>query len=142
MATDDADQMLRDFERRIDDQLVQADRVRTELEAVRATAHGHDGAVEVTVDSSGALADLHLTTAALRLRPEELSGEILATARRAQAQLAERMSALINGILGPDSETARFVSDTYQERFPPPPEAADTDAASGGRGPAPERGHW
>lgn len=120
MALEDAEQMLRQFEGRIDEQLAQATRLRSELELVRVTAHSRAGDVEATVDSTGGLVDLHLTSAAMRRSPEELSGEVLAVTRAAQAQLAERMSQVMAGVLGPGSDTERFVTETYSERFPAP----------------------
>jgi DNA-binding protein YbaB len=95
------------------------------MERVRVTAHGGDGAVEVTIDSTGGLVDLHLTEAGLRLGAAALAAEILATARRAQAQLPEVMSQTMASVLGPGSDTARFVTETYAERFPAPPDDAD-----------------
>lgn len=130
MALEDAEQMLRQFEGRIDEQLAQATRLRTEMELVRVTKHSRDGDVEATVDSTGGLVDLHLTTAAMRRGPEELAGEVLAVTRAAQSELAARMSQVMAGVLGPGSDTARFVTDTYGERFPTP---AGPDAERGAR---------
>jgi len=117
---DDAEQMLRQFENQIEEQLAQASRLKEEMELVRVTAHSRAGDVEATVDSTGGLVDLHFTEAAMRRSPQELAAEVLAVTRTAQSKLAARMSEVMAGILGPGSETAQFVTNTYAERFPAP----------------------
>lgn len=126
MGLDDAEQMLRQFENQIEEQLAQASRLKDEMELVRVTAHSRAGDVEATVDSTGGLVDLHLTAAAMRRSPQELAAEVLAVTRDAQSELAARMGQVMAGVLGPGSETARFVTDTYTERFPVPT-GADAD---------------
>ncbi|MBX6354901.1 MAG: hypothetical protein IRZ05_03480 [Micromonosporaceae bacterium] len=117
MAYPDADDMLRQFEARIDEQLAQADRLRSVMESVQASNEVRDGAIAVTVDSSGGLADLRLSAAALRLGPQELASEILACAKGAQAKLAQAIGQTVSGVLGPQSETADFVVQAYTDKF-------------------------
>lgn len=117
MAYSDADDMLRQFEARIEEQLAQADQLRSTMESVQATHEVLDGAVVVTVDSAGGLAGLRLAPAALRLAPEELAEEILACAKGAQAKLADRVGEAMAGALGAESETSQYVSQAYAERF-------------------------
>ena len=61
-----------------------------QAESARTAASSPDRSVEVTVDAGGVLTDLHLTTAALRHTPEQLSRSIVdavqAAAHRAQQQ--------------------------------------------------------
>jgi DNA-binding protein YbaB len=119
MAYPDADDMLRQFEARIDEQLAQADRLRSAMESVQATHEVREGAITVTVDSSGSLAGLRLSTAALQLGPEDLAEEILACAKGAQAKLAEKIGQTVSGVLGRGSETADFVAQAYADKFGP-----------------------
>ena len=90
------------------------------LQRARASAGSPDGAIRVTVDNSGGLAELHLTEQAMRLSPAGLSEAIMATSRRAQAQLAKDVSALVSGLYGAGSQTTSFVAGTYATQFPEP----------------------
>jgi DNA-binding protein YbaB len=117
MAYPDADDMLRQFEARIDEQMAQADRLRSAMESVQATNETRDGAIAVTVDSSGGLAGLRLTPGALDLGADELAAQILACAKGAQAKLANKIGQTVSGVLGPDSETADYVSQAYADKF-------------------------
>jgi hypothetical protein len=117
MAYPDAEGMLRQFEARIDEQLAQADRLRSAMASVQATHEVRDGAIAVTVDSSGSLAGLRLTAAAVQLGPEDLAAEILACAKGAQAKLADQIGQTVSGVLGPESETADYVAQAYADKF-------------------------
>jgi hypothetical protein len=127
MAYPDAEGMLRQFEAGIDEQLAQADRLRSAMESVQATNEVRDGAIAVTVDSSGGLAGLRLSAAALKLAPDELADEILACAKGAQASLVAKMSQAVSGVLGADSETAGFVTQAYAANFGTEDEPDDPD---------------
>jgi hypothetical protein len=117
MAYPDADDMLRQFEARIDEQLAQADQLRSTMESLRATNRVRSGSIAVTVDSSGGLAGLRLSAAALKLGPDELAGEILACAKGAQAKLADQIGRTVSGVLGSDSQTASYVAQAYADKF-------------------------
>jgi hypothetical protein len=97
------------------------------MESVRATSRVRGGAIAVTVDSSGGLAGLRLSAAALKLAPDELAGEILACAKGAQAKLADQIGRTVSGVLGSDSETASYVAQAYADKFR---SAADGDRHS------------
>ena len=104
MAYDEANEFLRRFSERIDEQLAQADQLRDAMAQVSAVHAARGGAIEVTVDSSGGLSGLHLTEAALRLSPDDLSREILDCSRTAQAKLAMQMSAAVHSAFGPEPD--------------------------------------
>jgi DNA-binding protein YbaB len=118
----DADEWLRDWEQRIDDHSRRVQQLSHDIQAATVTCESRGGEVVVTVDSSGGLADLRLTDRAARLSLEDLTNVIMGTSRRAQAQMAKRMHEMAAGVLGPDSETAGFISSVYAEKFPEQPE--------------------
>ncbi len=121
---ENADDLLHGFERRIDEQLDRAERLKAAMDEVRVTARSRQGDLQVTVDSTGALTGLRLSQEALRRSPQELAGEILGVTRCAQVSLADRMRQVTAEVLGRDSETARFVADAYAEQFAPGPQDA------------------
>lgn len=90
------------------------------LQQARGSAESPGGEVVVTVDQSGGLADLQLTDQAMRLSTRELGELILATSRRAQANLAKEVSAIVDGLYGAGSTTAGFIGGTYSAQFPEP----------------------
>ena len=114
-----ANDLLHGFERRIEEQLDRAERLKAAMNEVRVTAQSRQGDLQVTVDSTGALAGLRLSQESMRRSPQELAGEILGVTRSAQASLADRMRQVTAEVLGRDSETARFVADAYAEQFAP-----------------------
>ena len=95
-----------------------ADRVAT----LTASADGVDGAVRVTVASSGVLTDLELADRVQRMPGRELAAEILRTVRRAQATLADRVAVAVDETVGAETETGKAVLDSFTQRFPPEPE--------------------
>lgn len=97
-----------------------ADRVAT----LDASATGADGAITVTVASSGNVTALELDDRVRALAVTDLAGEILRTMRRAQSGLAERVEEAVAATVGADTETGRAVLDSFAQRFPVEPAEA------------------
>jgi len=95
-----------------------AERVAT----LSASATGGDGAVSVTVSSSGIVTGLRLDDSVRRLSGETLSTEILRTMRRAQAALTEQVVSAVGATVGADNETGKAVLDSFSQRFPVEPD--------------------
>ncbi len=104
-----------------------ADRVAT----LAASAAGDDGAVRVTVASSGVLTGLELDDRVQRLPGAELAGEILRTMRRAQSHLTDRVAVAVEETVGAGTETGKAVLDTFSQRFPGEIAATAEPAAPG-----------
>ncbi|HEV7899835.1 MAG TPA: YbaB/EbfC family nucleoid-associated protein [Planosporangium sp.] len=113
--------LLRSFELRVEEQTQQAQRLSAQMQQSTATVESPDGEVTVTVDSTGGLSDLRFRSPAERLPLERLATLVLDTSRRAQAEMARKMSELVSEMYGSGSATAEFVSNAYAERFPSPP---------------------
>nr|WP_246300563.1 YbaB/EbfC family nucleoid-associated protein [Actinopolyspora biskrensis] len=123
--------MLAGFRKQIEDKMQQAERIKEAATAVRAESSNKDGSVRVTVDQNGNMSDLELTDGALRRRPDELSSEIMSTARSARTQLSERMREAMEPVLGSDTETLESVLSGVRDRFPgDSEEPAERGAAS------------
>jgi hypothetical protein len=97
-----------------------ADRVAT----LSASAAGDDGAIRVTVASSGVVTGLELDDAVRRLPAADLAGEILRTMRHAQAGLTERVAEAVEETVGAETETGRAVLESFAQRFPVEPARA------------------
>lgn len=126
MPLDPAD-MIRSLEARVEEQKQRALQVSAELEAAAVTLRSPGGEVTVRVDSTGGLADLRFHPESDALSRDELARLVLATSRRAQSGLAERVSAIVSGTYGGGSDTAAFITDAYASRYP----AVDEDEEQG-----------
>lgn len=114
----DPEDLLADWQWRVQQQTEAALDLSRRMEQVTATAESAHRDVTVTVDHAGGLTALTLTDEATRLHPDDLANLILATTRQAQSRLAETMSDLVRGIYGWDSATTAFIADTYTSQFP------------------------
>lgn len=85
--------------------------------AVSATASSVDGAVEVTVSSSGLLTDLRLDDEVRSWPAERIATEILTVQREAQRLLVTRVGQVARETVGEQSPTAQAMVDELQSRF-------------------------
>ncbi len=89
-ALDAADQWVDDWQAKIEARLARTRALAAELQRIAGTARSADGLVEVTVDSSGALRELHLDDDVRRHSGRWIADQVLSTARAARADLARR----------------------------------------------------
>ena len=94
----------------------------TRVATLTSTASGAGGAVQVTVAASGALTDLRLDDRVLRWQPDEIADRIMTVMRRAQGQLSGEVARAAAETVGAESETARAVVASYEQRFPTQPD--------------------
>ncbi|MDG4789742.1 YbaB/EbfC family nucleoid-associated protein [Micromonospora sp. WMMD1102] len=85
---------------------------------VTTTAANLDGTVRVRIASSGVLLGLELDDRTRALSGRDLAAEIMATMRRAQAKLAESVTAAVRETVGVDTETGQAVIASFRQRFP------------------------
>ncbi len=102
-----------------------------QLESLRVQANSPDQAVEATVDGSGVLTDLRLTTSALRTKPEALARSIVETVQAAAQAAREQSQALTAPIttelselddlpdILPEAQSLREVRDFFMEQNEP-----------------------
>jgi hypothetical protein len=84
-----------------------------QVSALSSTAESDDGAIRVTVGSTGQIERLELADA-------ELGRRILRVMRAAQARLATAVAATVERTVGTDTETGRAVIHSFETRFPSP----------------------
>ncbi|MGK5738067.1 YbaB/EbfC family nucleoid-associated protein [Micromonospora sp. URMC 103] len=119
----------------ISERAAKAQALSDRVASMSATAEGAQGAVRVTVASSGVMTDLRLDDRVRHWRADEIAAEVLAVMRRAQGRLAGQVAEAAAETVGADSETARAVVGSYETRFPEVPEEDDSGYdAWGGRG--------
>jgi hypothetical protein len=115
---DAADRLIDDWESTIERRAAQAKAFSERAAGMTATARSADGAIEVTVDSSGGLSTLVLSER-IRSRPaHETSDQIVAVLRSAQAQLAQQVAQVAEEVGAGD--VGRTIAASYANRFPTP----------------------
>ncbi len=124
-----AEDMLRSFELRVQEQTRHAQELSARIRGAAVTVESPGGEVRVTVDSAGGLSGLQFGSAAQRVPLERLAELVLAASRQAQAKLSGVMGDLVAQVYGRDSQTAQFVAGAYAQRFATPDTGED-----GGRG--------
>ncbi|MGW5717376.1 YbaB/EbfC family nucleoid-associated protein [Amycolatopsis sp. NPDC003865] len=85
------------------------------LEHVSATATSADGAVTVTVGTSGALQELTFGPRADEVPRARLAQAVLATAKRAQLDAARQLTAVMAPVIGADSDAMQFLREQIPE---------------------------
>jgi DNA-binding protein YbaB len=105
----DAHARLDSYQRGLQDIGLRARTAQAEVAAAEATATSRDGAVTVTVNPAGALQRLVLNSAAEGLSRVQLAEAVLATARRAQAEAAERAAQAVAPLIGERSAAMEFL---------------------------------
>ncbi|MGM1062947.1 YbaB/EbfC family nucleoid-associated protein [Saccharothrix sp. Mg75] len=122
----DPERMIADLEAKARDLARRSREVREGIRAASATASSPDGAVTVTVAPNGALRDIAFARSGEV--PDELLGElVLATVRRAQAEVARRVAEVVEpefgGTEAMDFLTGFLPADEPVARVPllPPP---------------------
>lgn len=99
------------------------------LQRVAATATSPDGAVTVTVNTSGALQELSFGPRADELPRARLAAVVVATAKRAQVEAAQQLKGIMAPLIGDDSDAMKFLEEQIPE-----PEIPEE--------PAPEAPRW
>jgi len=119
---DDAEEWVRSWSSQVSGRAEAAAALADRVAGLTASATGADGAVTVTVTSSGNVAGLALTDSVQKLDGAELSAEIMLAYRRAQAGLTEQVAAAVDETVGADTETGRAVLESFAQRFPAEPD--------------------
>ncbi|TNH24925.1 YbaB/EbfC family nucleoid-associated protein [Micromonospora orduensis] len=118
-ALDAADRRLDEWETSLAEQASRATTLSTRLRAITGTATSPDGAVEVTVDSNGLLADLRLDERIRQQSATRTARQITDTTRVAHADLLKRLTGTTVEILGAGDPTGQAIIDSYRRRLDP-----------------------
>lgn len=115
---DDAEDRVRSLSSQVSGRAEAAAALADRVAGLTSSATGEDGAITVTVASSGNVTGLMLQDRVQRLPGADLSAGILQVMRRAQAGLSERVAEAVDETVGADTETGRAVLDSFAQRFP------------------------
>jgi hypothetical protein len=115
---DDAEEWVRSWSSQVSGRAEAAAALADRVAALTASATGAEGAIRVTVASSGNLTGLDLADDVRRLSGATLSDQIMQVYRRAQAGLTEQVAEAVGETVGADTETGRAVLESFAQRFP------------------------
>jgi DNA-binding protein YbaB len=88
-------------------------------EQLRLSAASSDGSVRVTVRADGTVSDLQFTEKIRSMPLADLSAQVLATMRKAQSGIADKVGDVMNEQLGDEDQQTRAVMlGTLRDRFP------------------------
>ncbi|MDQ4031336.1 MAG: hypothetical protein M3332_03320 [Actinomycetota bacterium] len=91
--------------------------VRAQVEQIEVTESSADGAVQVTIDSSGAPIALVLTSKTSGMPPSEVAAVVMDCMRRAQRQLAGRLRHAVAATVGAEEPVAEHVVSGHRQQF-------------------------
>lgn len=106
----------------ISERTAQARQLSERISALSVSASNSDGAISVTVSSSGVPTDLRLSESVKAWPAQRIAAEILAVMRKAQSRLAAKVGEVAVQTGGADSPTVRALVDGLRQRFPQPPQ--------------------
>lgn len=116
------ERMVRDWQERATEKAEKFGRMQAQIEQLSVTERSRDGAVEVTVGSSGMIENLVLAESAGNRPMAKLSAEIMRVVRLAQSKLPERMRQAAADTVGEDDEAVRHMLGQATRFFPEAPE--------------------
>lgn len=118
----DAERRVEQWAAQVTEKAQRYQNMQAQVAELSVTESSADGAVRLTVGSSGVLADLELTERAGQLPPRQLAAQIMDTMRRAQGKLSGRVADVMRASVGEDVETINSVVSSYRQRFPEQPD--------------------
>ncbi|MEU6127716.1 YbaB/EbfC family nucleoid-associated protein [Saccharopolyspora sp. NPDC047091] len=119
------ERMVREWQERATEKAEKFGRMQAQIEQISVTESSRDGAVRVTVGSSGMIEDLMLAESAGNRPMAKLAGEIMRTVQLAQSKLPERMQEAAASTVGEGDEAVRHMLGQAKRFFPEPPEEAE-----------------
>ena len=124
-ALDAAARRLDEWESSLADHAPRARDLPARTQTLTGIARSADGLVEVTVDSSGLLADLRLDERVRQHSAAHTARQILAVTRDARADLLRRLTEATTAALGADDPAGQAIVESHQRRFGPDPGTSD-----------------
>lgn len=128
----DTERMVRDWEERAAEKAEKFGQMQQQIEQIVVTESSRDGAIQVTVNSSGMLQSLQLEESAGSRPMAKLGAEIMRTVQLAQSKVPELVQQAVNDTVGmADPAAAHMVSES-RRFFPEPPEDEEEPSRTSG----------
>lgn len=116
-----AERMVREWQDRAAEKAEKFNRLQQQVEQISVTESSRDGAIQVTVASTGMLQNLQLADNADNRPMPRLGAEIMRLVQQAQAKIPGQMQEAVEGTVGLADSAAQHVLDQARKHFPEPP---------------------
>jgi DNA-binding protein YbaB len=110
---------LRSWKERVDTLAARTQAMSEQIEQLRVSAKDGNDLAEVTIDSTGVLVDLKLSSRMHRFEPDVVARAVLTAVAAARKTAAARSREIAEATLGPDSIAARAIADRMQQALEP-----------------------
>jgi DNA-binding protein YbaB len=127
-----AERMVRDWQERAAEKAEKFGRMQSAIESITVSETSRDGAVRVTVGSSGILQDLQLADSAGKMPMPRLAAEIMRAVQAAQAKIPELMQQAAADTVGVEDPAVQHVLGQARKHFPEPPEEEEEPRRASG----------
>ncbi|MEB3368717.1 YbaB/EbfC family nucleoid-associated protein [Saccharopolyspora mangrovi] len=116
-----AERMVREWQDRAAEKAEKFNRLQQQVEQISVTETSRDGAIQVTISSSGMLQGLQLADNANNRPMPRLGAEIMRLVQQAQAKIPGQMQQAVEDTVGLADSAAQHVLDQARRHFPEPP---------------------
>lgn len=116
-----AERMVRDWQDRAQENAEKFNRLQQQVESISVTESTRDGAIQVTVASTGMLQNLQLADSADKRTMPKLAAEIMRLVQQAQAKIPGQMEQAVEDTVGLADSAAQHVLGQARKHFPEPP---------------------
>ncbi|RRO13270.1 YbaB/EbfC family DNA-binding protein [Saccharopolyspora rhizosphaerae] len=123
--------MVREWQDRAAEKAEKFTRLQQHVEQISVTETSRDGAIRVTVASSGMLQDLQLADNANNRPMPRLGAEIMRLVQQAQAKIPGQMQQAVEDTVGLADPAAQHVLDQARRHFPEPPPEEEPPRGAG-----------
>ena len=128
----DTERMVRHWQERAAEKAAKYGQMQQRIEQIVVTESSRDGAIRVTVGSSGMLQSLELAESAGNRPMAKLGAEIMRTVQLAQSKVPDLVQQVVDDTVGMDDPAAAHMVSESRKVFPEPPADADEPARTSG----------
>ncbi|KAA5833726.1 YbaB/EbfC family nucleoid-associated protein [Saccharopolyspora hirsuta] len=124
--------MVREWQERAAEKAEKYGQLQQQIEQIVVTESSRDGAIQVTVNSSGILQSLELTESASSRPMAKLGAEIMRTVQLAQSKVPDLVQQVVDDTVGMDDSAAAHMVSESRRFFPEPPEDEEEQSRTSG----------
>ncbi len=116
------DQRIEELAAKVAEKAARYQVLQARLGALTITEEALNGAISVTVGQSGLVNAMKVSDDLHGMRPSQIGQELMRCMKRAQAQLASQVEAIMRATVGDDPESVAAVTGYFNTAFPQPAE--------------------
>ncbi|MGW1679114.1 YbaB/EbfC family nucleoid-associated protein [Saccharopolyspora sp. NPDC002376] len=126
------ERMVREWQERAEEKAQKFGQMQQQIEQIVITQASRDGAIQVTVNSSGMLQSLQLAESASSRPMAKLGAEIMSMVQLAQSKVPDMVEQAVVDTVGLEDTAAQHLVTQSRKYFPEPPEEEEAPQRSSG----------